>query len=232
MHTLARHTAAVRVRKPWCVFRVGAMAAVGIGLACWGEAGWIHLKAALAQELIARAWQRSQAGDRDTRPWPWADTRPIAKLSAAPEPRGLMVLDGASGRNLAFGPVHDPASVLPGETGNSVIEGHRDTHFRFLENLKLGDQLRIDRVHRPAEWFTVTDLRVVDSRRWRIELDADSARLTLVTCYPFHALKSGSPLRYVVTADLIGRANSARERRSRIEALAHLCDHSCPVDME
>jgi hypothetical protein len=49
--------------------------------------------------------------------------------------------------------------------------------------------------------FTVTDVRVVDSRRTRLALDGDEPRLTLVTCYPFDAIRPGGPLRFVVTAD-------------------------------
>jgi sortase A len=57
-----------------------------------------------------------------------------------------MVLEGSSGRNLAFGPVHDPASVAPGVPGNSVIEGHRDTHFKILRDAKPGDHVSIEAV--------------------------------------------------------------------------------------
>src|SRR5262249_55297512 len=96
---------------------------------------------------------------------------------------------------------HDPASALPGDPGNSIIAGHRDTHFRFLQDLKLGDRLAVERTN-GVRWFVVTGTRVVDSRTTRIALRSDSPRLTLVTCYPFDAIEPGGPLRYVVTADL------------------------------
>jgi sortase A len=111
-----------------------------------------------------------------------------------------MVLEGSNGRNLAFGPTHDAASVLPGERGNSVIEGHRDTHFAFLRDLRIGDTLRVDLADGRSSSFAIVDLRIVDSRRWRIALDADAPRLTLVTCYPFDGVRSGGPLRMVITA--------------------------------
>jgi sortase A len=123
-------------------------------------------------------------------------------------PRGdpLIVLQGASGRNLAFGPTHDAASVLPGDVGNSVIAAHRDTHFRMLETLVPGDRLRIERVDGRVAFFAVSDIRIVDSRSTRIALDAEEPRLTLVTCYPFDAIRPGGPLRFVVAADLIAGA--------------------------
>jgi sortase A len=190
----------------WGVVEFAALLAVGIAVACFAEVAWIRGKAFMAQLLIARAWGQAQNGIRAPKPWPWADTTPIAKLelpshSTGSEARELMVLDGASGRNLAFGPAHDPASVRPGMRGNSVIEGHRDTHFQLLRQVRVGDRLRIQGLDRRWMSFAVVDVRVVDSRRFRIALDADVSRLTLVTCYPFDAIVPGGPLRWVVTAD-------------------------------
>jgi sortase A len=184
-----------------------ALLAALSGVTCLAAGGWIHLKASLAQALIARAWERREHGDAHARPWPWADTVPVARLWV-PGGQALYVLEGDSGRNLAFGPAHDPASVLPGERGNSVIAGHRDTAFRALQALRPGDRLRIERGGRKVS-FAVSDVRVVDSRRTRIALAAEGPRLTLVTCYPFDAVVPGGPLRWVVTAELARGAAGA-----------------------
>jgi sortase A len=104
---------------------------------------------------------------------------------------------------LAFGPVHDAASVVPGALGNSIIEGHRDTHFRLLRDAKPGDRLSVELLDGSRSDFVVTDVRVVDSRRSRILLDADVPRLSLVTCYPFNAVNPGGPLRWLVTAERV-----------------------------
>jgi sortase A len=188
---------------------LGKSAAVALfiaGIVCVSEAAWIHAKAVLAQALIGAAWRREQAGSPRTQPWPWADTRPLARLTfgEGADARTFMVLEGSSGRNLAFGPAHDPASVAPGEPGNSVIDGHRDTHFKLLRDIKVGDALRVETLAGRDVRFMVTDIRVVDSRRARISLQADSPRLTLVTCYPFDAVVPGGPLRFVVTAERVG----------------------------
>jgi sortase A len=186
--------------------RAAAIAAMGIGLVCIAEGTWIHAKAALAQVLIASAWSREQAGQKNSRPWPWADTTPLARLIVGEgrNPAAFIVLEGTSGRNLAFGPAHDPASVLPGDLGNSVIEGHRDTHFVVLKNARVGSSLQVETAAGRLLRFKITDVRVVDSRNVRIALAADHPRLTLVTCYPFGAVLPGGPLRWVVTADLVG----------------------------
>jgi sortase A len=154
--------------------------------------------------LIGAAWRRERASSTEAAPWPWADTRPIAKMTwGSGNSAPLMILEGSSGRNLAFGPVHDPASVAPGVVGNSVIEGHRDTHFKILRDAKPGDRLSIESLNGRETRFIVTDVRVVDSRQTRILLQADVAQLTLVTCYPFDAVNPGGPLRWLVTAEAV-----------------------------
>lgn len=204
------------LRVDWAL-QGAAMMALAIGFALVGEAVWIHGKAQAAQLLIGAAWHRGRALSRTASPWPWADTRPIAELTwgAGSSASTFMVLEGSSGRNLAFGPVHDAASVVPGRLGNSVIEGHRDTHFKILRGAALGDHLSIGALDGSQTQFVVTDVRVVDSRRTRIVLDADNARLTLVTCYPFDALVPGGPLRWVVTADAVNPVAAVAEPAGR-----------------
>jgi len=196
-------------------FALVSCAAV-IGAACFIQAGWIHVKAFAAQALIHAAWERNRSGAAAARPWPWADTTPVAKLSILRDgavATSFVVLEGANGRNLAFGPVHDGASTMPGETGNSVIAAHRDTHFRLLQTLRLGDELSIERTDGRVVHYRVTDTRVVDSRKVRIALGGDHPRLTLVTCYPFDSFQPGGPLRFVVTADSSAAAGNSPPQR-------------------
>ena len=100
-----------------------------------GQGAYIPAKAWLAQELMQHAWTRAGEGEARPVPWPWADTWPVARLSAMAGDVNLIVLAGGSGRTLAFGPGHLSASAMPGTAGNSVIAGHRDTHFNFLQHL-------------------------------------------------------------------------------------------------
>ncbi len=165
-----------------------------------GQGAYIPAKAWLAQELMQRAWQRSDGEDDHQAPWPWADTWPIARLSANAGEVDLIVLAGGSGRTLAFGPGHLSASALPGDMGNSVIAGHRDTHFAFLRDVEMGDTLVIERFSGRKHLYKVVGIDVVDSRRGSLLLDTDVPVLTLVTCYPFEAEEAGGPMRYVVAA--------------------------------
>ncbi len=167
-----------------------------------GSAGLIKAKAALAPVLVQRAWQATlDSGGRPHRPWPWADTWPVARLSVPALDIDQFVLAGATGNALAFGPGLDAAGAAPGEAGTAILAGHRDTHFRFLEAMQPTMPLFIQRADGSRLRFRVQRAQVVDSRQPMAPPPTTGApRLELVTCYPFRALRAGGPLRYVVTA--------------------------------
>ncbi|NNE84237.1 MAG: class GN sortase [Alphaproteobacteria bacterium] len=168
-------------------------------------AGWIHAKAVLAQILLERSWQARLAGtDADAaKPWPWADTAPIARLQVPRLEVDQVVLAGASGRSLAFGPGHLTGTALPGERGNSVITGHRDTHFDFIGELKTGDIFRLQRPDGSWARYRVAGGEVVDARTAQLDATPDRSAVTLVTCYPFNSRDYNQPWRYAVFGEEI-----------------------------
>ena len=168
-----------------------------------GQGAYIPAKAWLAQELMQRAWTRSADGRDKAVPWPWADTWPVARLAAKAGDVDLIVLEGGSGRTLAFGPGHLSASAMPGQSGNSVIAGHRDTHFSFLRDLEVGESLVIETISGRKHVYKVVGIDVVDSRRGSLLLDTSVPMLSLVTCYPFEETDPGGPMRYVVSAKML-----------------------------
>ena len=179
---------------------VAVAALLALGFWNLGQGAYIPAKAWLAQELMQRAWLRVTAGEDRAAPWPWADTWPVARLRAENRDVDLIVLEGGSGRTLAFGPGHLSASALPGEAGNSVIAGHRDTHFAFLRDVQMGELLGVETMRGEHHLYEVVSADIVDARRGSLILDTDLSVLTLVTCYPFDAVEAGGPYRYVVTA--------------------------------
>ncbi len=171
--------------------RVWLAAGLALLLAGAIPLGWVQGKAWLAQVLIARSWSAAQAGDARARPWPWADFRPVAVLEIPRLQRTLYVLDGLSLRTLAFGPGY----WQDRETGDTVLAGHRDSHFIGLKKLRLGDRIRLDRGRGPEEWRVV---EVLDLQQPRLNLPGDGS-LFLSTCLPDH--KPGpTPYRRVVRA--------------------------------
>ena len=178
---------------------VGSLLALGV----WqvSAASYIHVKAFVAQELIASSWKQARGGGVPRRPWPWADMRAVARLTVPSQHVELFVLDNASPRALAFGPAHVSGTAEPGSTGNVVMVAHRDTHFAFLRGLRADDEIAVETA-RGAARYRVREVSVVDKSETRV-LDAASAQLTLITCYPFNAVRPGTSLRYVVIADLV-----------------------------
>ncbi len=164
-----------------------------------GHAGYMKAKAELAQVLLQRAWQQRLETGVAAKPWPWADMSPIARLKVARLGIDEIVLSGDSGRTLAFGPGWAQSSAVPGTSGLSVVSAHRDTHFSFLRDLRVGDSIEIDNAQ-GSHALRISSMRIADASRERIDADDDADTLLLVTCYPFDALSAGGPLRFVVAA--------------------------------
>jgi sortase A len=114
----------------------------------------------------------------------------------------LFVLDNASNRALAFGPAHVNGTAAPGSAGNSVIVAHRDTHFAFLRHLNADDEIDVE-TSRGSARYRVREVVIVDKAETRVMDAADSPQLTLITCFPFDGIRSGTTLRYVVLADRV-----------------------------
>jgi len=191
-------------------WRVALAAALALaGLSQVASAGWIHAKALLAQRLIAIAWDDARGRGRGTsrqetdaapRPWPWADMRPIARMTIPSLDVDLFVLDSTSPRALAFGPGYVSGTALPASSGNSVIVAHRDTHFAFLRKLAADDEIDVESLGGRRARYRVREVAIVDKGDTRVLDEADAAQLTLITCYPFDAVRPGTTLRYIVVA--------------------------------
>lgn len=170
------------------------------GLWFIGQGSYIHTKAVLAQILLETSWSKTLNGQKKVKPWPWADTWPVARLSAPDYGISHIVLAGASGPSLAFGPGHLFGSAIPGEDGNIIISGHRDTHFHFLKYLKIGDFLSLQS-HNKTESYRVTDMLIIDKTMIDVIPADTNNKLLLITCYPFEAVQAGGPFRYIVIAE-------------------------------
>jgi len=171
-----------------------------VGVYFIGNAAYIQGKAVLAQVLLDRAWETTLATGKPTKAWSWADTWPVARISFPTLHETAIVLQEGGGEAMAFGPAHVAASPKPGATGVSVIGGHRDTHFNFIKNLKVGDEIVIETPERTTVRYRMTGSAIVHAGASGLATKAKAQRLALVTCYPFDAVGRG-PLRYVVFAE-------------------------------
>jgi sortase A len=167
----------------------------------WGSAAWILAKAQLAQWLIADAWAETlQMPSLPKKPWPWADTWPVARLQFPARKVDLYILEGDQGNSLAFGPGHQLGTALPG-AGMSVIGGHRDTHFRFLQHVKVGDNFNVQVASGQRFYYRVQRLEVVDIHKQPLQIIPAMQGVVLVTCYPFDAIAANGSERLLVWAD-------------------------------
>jgi len=114
------------------------------------------------------------------------------------------VLSGDTGNVLAFGPGYNVETNYPGHNGTTLISGHRDTHFSFLQEISIGDEFKLDSILDNNDYiYEVSNIKIIDSDQQDISTSNNQSELKLVTCYPFNALIAGGSLRYVVTAALV-----------------------------
>jgi sortase A len=162
------------------------------------SSGYMLAKAHLSHYLIADAWQKTLKDNNYHKPWSWADTYPVFEIKVPRIYKSSYILEGASGRNMAFSAAHTSTSGMPGQNKSTIISGHRDSHFDYLQELKLGDEI-ITYGKSDNQKFKVTGLKVINSRLEKLTIK-NKNELILTTCYPFNALKTGGDLRYVVHA--------------------------------
>ena len=173
-----------------------------VSFALFGHSIWIFAKAQLAQVLLERAFTQTIITGKPVKAWSWADTYPIAKIKIDRIGAEAIVLKGSSGEAMAFGPALVNETSRPGTRGTSVMAAHRDTHFSFLKNVKIGDVIEVTRDDGLVFKYRASNMRVVDWNKSGIDAHEAGFHLVLATCYPFDAITHG-PQRYVVEAVLV-----------------------------
>lgn len=168
-----------------------------------GDGAYIHAKAWLAQLLLQHAFTQSIATGQPVKPWSWADTWPVARIEVKRIGASAIVLDGSSGQALAFGPGHLHQTADAGERGVAVYAAHRDTHFRFLRDVEIGDVIEIKRNDGQHFRYRADRSEVVRFDASGIDPEARDFELVLATCWPFDAITPG-PERYILHATRIG----------------------------
>jgi sortase A len=173
------------------------------GLILFGQGAYIHAKALMAQVFLERAFEKTIASGRETKPWSWADTWPVARIEINRIHASAIVLAGSSGQALAFGPGHVEGTPDAGEAGVAVYSAHRDTHFSFLKNVVIGDEIDVTRSDGRKFRYRADKTSVVRFDASGIDPLVGGHELVLSTCWPFDALTPG-PERYLLHATMIG----------------------------
>ena len=171
--------------------------------------GFILADSAIAQRNAHYALEIARAVDQFTRapaeaadvPAPRQQVDAGSAIAALSIPRvqlATIVLHGTDAYTLQHGPGHLERTAFPGETGNSVIAGHRDSFFRPLRHIRLGDDIFLDTIGGQFH-YRVTSIRVVGPRDVSVVATTSEEVLTLITCYPFWVL-GHAPDRFIVRA--------------------------------
>ena len=164
-----------------------AAALMIFGLIFIGQGFFTKGKAAVAQYLLDVAWERSLASLDNQKPWKWADTWPVAKLSFPSQNLSQIVLRDAGGEALAFGPAMLASGGNPGQPGTTIIAAHRDTHFVGVDNLSLSDTITIQNINGTIFTYRITRKRIARWNKSGLYARGEQEILALVTCWPIDA---------------------------------------------
>ncbi|MCO4799914.1 MAG: sortase, partial [Colwelliaceae bacterium] len=166
---------------------------------------WLPTKAWLSQELILYSWHQSvqqqkmhrkkntyqekitTQGDRleyentkaNIKPWPWADTFPIAELSFMRLEKSIVILNGGDPTTLAF----SAGAIAPFNKTNSatpfVVAGHSDSHFSFLENILMKDVISMKDQSGKSQLYQVEAIDIINAGSGQLPILADDSSLIL-----------------------------------------------------
>ncbi len=125
----------------------------------------------------------------------------IGTLSIPKIKKTINIIEGTGTKELKLGVGHYVGSVLPGVSDNSVLAGHRDSVFRNLGQLKIGDLMTV-RTSYGTFVYEVHKIRIVNANDRTVIVPTQDAILTLSTCYPFRFI-GNAPKRYIVQAGLV-----------------------------
>jgi sortase A len=125
----------------------------------------------------------------------------IARLQAPSVAMTTNVLEGSDDGTLSRGAGHIEDTPFPGQPGNIGIAGHRDTVFRPLRRIKVGDPLQLTSGDRTYN-YRISKTLIVGPDDVYVLDPTERPTLTLVTCYPFEFI-GHAPKRFIVQAELI-----------------------------
>jgi sortase A len=193
----------------------------GIAMLAWSAV--LLIDARVSQQAARRSLELATRLEPPARPGLPAEDEPMPAPAAIVVPGSpigelliprvrlsSIILQGSDAQTLRRGPGHIEQTALPGERGNSAIAGHRDTFFRPLRDVRVGDDVFLNTpvgsVH-----YRITSAGVVGAHDLSVLDPTERSVLTLITCYPFWVL-GPAPDRFVVRAERVGESRSPAAR--------------------
>lgn len=187
------------------LFAAGAACLLWVGAIAIYSAVFQRVQgAALDRALLTR--EQREAPSPDVVPPPPAPGALIGRLEIPRLGLSTIVVEGDDSRALNFAVGHLPDTPLPWQEGNAALAGHRDTFFRPLRRIQLGDDIRIE-TEQGIFQYRVTRHAIVEPDDLSVLEPSSGAALTLITCYPFDFV-GPAPRRFVVHAARIAVAQA------------------------
>jgi sortase A len=200
--------AALRRALRWGQWVLGAAAVLTLGYCGLFLAdGWLFQQRE-RRHLDQLLRDRQAASDQASRLSPLASSKSppivaagglIGRIEVPRLDLSVIVAEGVDALTLRRAVGHIPGTGMPGEPGNVGLAGHRDTFFRPLRNIRLGDIVTLTT---PAgEYrYRVVSTKIVKPTDVGVLNPTGSEVLTLVTCYPFYFV-GPAPSRFIVRAE-------------------------------
>jgi len=177
--------------------------ALGYCAFLWGRAQYDQAEGKWALEHILPGDRTTVTGPT-SRPPDNAEGSLVGRIDIPRLDLSVVVFEGTSDSTLARGVGHLRGSAGPGERGNLVLAGHRDTFFRDLRYIQEGDAVNVMGPQGEFE-YQVESVAIVEPDQTEVLKPGEGATLTLITCYPFRYI-GNAPQRFIVRATKIGEA--------------------------
>lgn len=174
---------------------VAGFVAIGYSAFLWARAEYAQTQGNWTLEHVSseRPWPKESSGFRGPREGTLVGRIEIPRLDLF-----AVVFEGTSEDTLARGVGHLTGSAAPGERGNSVLAGHRDSFFRELRDIRKGDNITVRSLDGKFRYRVESTMIVYPDQTEVLEA-GNEPYLTLITCFPFRYI-GNAPQRFVVRA--------------------------------
>jgi sortase A len=190
------------------ILRIASRSLFAFGVLALAYASFLFADAHLYQAEQIQLLEKPSPSERGLPvPPPLAEGDVLGEISVPRLQLDAVVVQGDSPADLDRAVGHLSNSALPGEQGNVALAAHRDTFFRPLRNIRVGDEIKFKTRKRSFD-YVVESMEIVTPADVSVLEPSTGHDLTLLTCYPFHYIGS-APKRFVVFAREIGRTSSS-----------------------
>jgi sortase A len=182
-------------RRSASISRAGSFFFLAVGLLALGYAAYIVVDAHAYQAYEQSKFENASSKESVA---PLVEGGVLGEIQVPRLHLKAIVVQGDSHTILRRAVGHIPETALPGEPGNVALAGHRDTFFRPLRNVRLGDSITLQ-TPTGAFQYVVESTEVVPATAVEILNATPGHTLTLITCFPFDYI-GPAPNRYIVRA--------------------------------